>query len=369
MAHDLMKRADGKYALAYNAKNGLPWHGLGTPVNGAMTWQEAMAAAGLDWSVSKRQLSVKLPGSSLYTPVESWGIFRDDNNAFLGTVGAQYATIQNREAFDFVDSLLEVSGAHYDTAGALFNGEQIFLSATIPYSISPDRAPNDTTNCYLMFTTSHDGSMAATAKLCTVRVVCDNTLNMALNGAGYGMVKVKHTETGTDKLQKAKRIFQGVQQSVETLKKKFDILSERKIDSKASNAIMNKLFGKDWQDSTTKRNQVEKIAAIFDNNDNGAFPEIKGSAYAMLQSVTNWVDHHRTVRQTERMTGLTPEQIRAQAAIFNGGAALKEKALEVIMSATNGADAMPAAPKYFESAGVPAAPKSDIDSILAMVKA
>ena len=365
MSHNLIIRSNGQYGFAYNAKNGLPWHNLGTPVDGAMTWREAMEKAGLNWTVSKRQLHTL--NGSVYLPVEAWGIFRDDNNTFFGSVGNQYTPIQNHHAFDFVDTLLEqTDGAHYDTAGALFNGERIFVSATIPYSISPDRAPEDKTNCFLMFETSHDGSMAATAKITTVRVVCNNTLSMALNSAGFGTLKIRHSQSGTDKLNQAKRLFQGVQQSVETLKEKFNILAGRKISANNSSAIMEKLFGKDWKESATKRNQVERIAALFDNNDNGAFPEIKGSAYAMLQSYTNWIDHDRSVRQTERMNGLSLDQVRTQSAVFNGGDALKEKAVDIILKATDGAESMPTV-QYFESAGVPE--KSSIDSIMNMVAA
>jgi len=366
-----MERANGQHGFAFNRNNGLPWHNLGTPVDGAMTWREAMEKAGLNWTVSKRQLFAyseldEFGHDKSYMPVDAWGIFRDDNNCFLGSVGNQYTPIQNEHAFDFVDSLLEASdGAHYDTAGALFNGERIFVSATIPYSISPDRARDDKTNCYLLFETSHDGSMAATAKLTTVRVVCNNTLSAALRNSGFGTLKVRHSAGGTDKLNRAKRLFTGVQQSVESLREKFNILANRKINSTQSTAIMDSLFGKDWKESTQKRNQVERIAYLFDNNDNNAFPEIKGSAYAMLQSFTNWVDHDRSVRQTERMNGMSIDQVRTQAAVFNGGDALKQKAVEVILNETVGSDAMPEPTRYYETARTPE--PSAVDSILDMV--
>ena len=366
MSHNLMIRSNGQYGFAYNEKNGLPWHKLGVPVSGAMTWREAMEKAGLNWSISKRQLHTAKNG--LYLPVDAWGIFRDDNDYFLGSVGNQYTAIQNAEAFDFVDSLLENSDAHYDTAGALFGGERIFVSATIPYSIAPDRAPDDKTNCYLMFETSHDGSMAATAKLTTVRVVCNNTLSAALSQVGFGTLKVRHSQGGADKLSRAKQMFQGVTQTVETLKDKFNILAGRRIGKVESSAVMDKLFGKDWKDSTQKRNQVERIAQLFDDNDRNAFPEIKGSAYAMLQSITNWVDHERSVRKTDRMDNLSIDQVRTQAAVFNGGDSLKTQAMEVILQATENAAAMPTV-QYYQSAAVPKnSAASPIDSILSMVQ-
>ena len=366
MSHNLLHDSKtGRDGLVYNALRGLPWHGLGTAVDGCFTWREAMEKAMLDFTVSKRQLSIEING--VYQLVNSWGIFRDDNDYFLGSVGNQYTVIQNEQAFDFVDTLLEsVDGAHYDTAGVLYNGERIFVSATIPYSIAPDRAPDDKTNCYLMFETSHDGSMSATAKLTTVRVVCNNTLSAALNQQGFGTLKVRHSQGGQDKLDRAKRLYTGVTQSVETLKEKFNTLANRKISATQNTAIMDKLFGKDWKKSTTKCNQIERIATLFDSNDNNAFPEIKGSAYSMLQSITNWVDHERSVRKTDRLNGLDESQVRTQNAVFNGGDALKQQALEVVLAATKDSDAMPAVKHVYQSADVN---KTDnkLDSIMSMI--
>jgi phage/plasmid-like protein (TIGR03299 family) len=364
MSHNLNYN-NGRTSFAYNSKNGLPWHSLGQAVDGAMSWKEAMEKAGLNYNVSKRQLSICING--IWQTVDAYGIFRDDNDCFLGAVGDKYATIQNEKAFDFVDSLLETSGAHYDTAGALGNGERIFVSATIPYSIAPNRAPNDKSNCFLMFTTSHDGTLSATAKLTTVRVVCQNTLNMAMENSGFGTLKIRHTESGNDRMDKAKRIFQGVTQTVESLKTKFNLLAERKPNREEIHCIMDKLFGKDWKESAQKKNQIEKIACLFDNNDNGAFPEIKGSAYSLLQSVTNFVDHDRTIRRTDSTKNMNESAIRTQSALFGSGDEFKSEALEIILSATEHSAAMPETPRYYQAVSIPEK-KTALSSIMNMVQ-
>ena len=358
-----MTLTNGNHAFAYNKNYGLPWHCLGTAVDGAMTWQEAMEKAGMNWSVSKRQLAVEISGYHRLVP--AYGIFRDDNHKFLGVVGDQYTIIQNSEAFEFADSLLEqMDGSHYDTAGVLFNGERIFLSARIPFAISPDRAPNDVSHCHLMFETSHDGTMAATAKLTTVRVVCNNTLDLALGSKGFGTMKVRHSQSGAEKLERAKKMFSGVTQTVSTLKEKFDILSNRKINKEASEKIMVSLFGSDWKESTTKRNQIERIAHLFELNDRNVFPEIKGSAYAMLQSITNWTDHYRTTRKTDRMDEMNARQVQVQSAVFNGGTDFKSRALEIVMAATKDCPEMPS-PKQYQSVDIPGSSK--IDDILSNI--
>jgi len=349
MAHNL-ENANGKTSFVYNKSNGLPWHGLGQSVAGAMTWQDAMNLAQMNWTVSKHQLSSPLTG----LPIPVWGIFRDDNQVFLGEVGGVYTPIQNVEAFSFVDALLEAEGkAHFDTAGVLGKGEKIFVSATIPYSIAPDRAKEDRTDCFLMFTTSHDGSESATAKLTTVRVVCNNTLNMALSNKGMGTLKVKHSASGQSKLDQAKLLLTNARQSVESLKQKFDTLANRKIDKAVINTVMEDLFGKDWKDSPKKRNQVEHIAQLFSQNDNNAFPQIKGSAYNLLNGITEYTDHFRSVRATDSVKGKSTSAMRTQSALFGSGDDFKQKAVAVLERATANCSAMSDVAKVYPSAGIP----------------
>lgn len=366
MAHNLMEIGNNQHAHIYNALNGIPWHVLGTPLQGCFSLNDVLKTVPvMNMHVSKRQLSIKING--VYQLVDAWGIFRDDNDLMLASVGNQYTIIQVRDAFDFVDTLLEnVNGAHYDTAGILYQGQQFFISASIPYSIAPDRAPDDKTHCYLMFTSSHDGSLSATTKLTTVRTVCANTLSLALNTTGFGTLKVKHSSGGQDKLNRAKKMITGMTQTVETLKEKFNKLANRKISKDQNMMIMDKLFGKDWQNSTQKKNQVEKIATLFSYNDGNAFPEIAGSAYSMLQSITNYVDHHRGIRKTDKVSNLSEDQIRTQNALFNGGDTLKQQALEVVLAATANSEQMPERHVY-QSVDIPKKPIDSIDSIMSMV--
>lgn len=368
MAHELNFNTTGKANMIYNSKNGMPWHGLGTSLDGCFSLSDVLKKVpDMRMKVEKRQLSIEING--VYQLVDAWGIFRTDNDVMLSSVGNLYTVIQIEEVFDFVDTLLEnIDGAHYDTAGLLYNGEQFFLSASIPYSIAPDRAPDDKTHCFLMFASSHDSSLSTIGKLTTVRTVCKNTLNAAISHSGFGTLKVRHTKGGHEKMDRAKRLITGTQQSVETLKKKFDILANRKVNEDINTKIMTKLFGKGWKDSSQKRNQVEKIAHLFHYNDGNAFPEIGGSAYAMLQSITNYVDHERGVRMTDKVKGLTEQQVRTQNALFNGGEALKTQALEIVLQETEKAEPMPELKRVFQSVDMGTKKdKNDVDSILDMV--
>src|SRR5579863_9136379 len=185
MAHNLAV-IDGKRAMFCVGNREAAWHKLGQRTDSAATWQEAMGLAGLDWTVEKIQLS------GPRGLVEAWGIFRTTDGQFLGPVGDAYTPIQNRQAFDFVDCLLEAEkGAHYESAGALGNGERIWCLARIPeadYIVDG----GDEHKAYIMVANSHDGSLAYQMKLVDTRVVCANTLSVAIqeNGAAF---KVRHT--------------------------------------------------------------------------------------------------------------------------------------------------------------------------------
>jgi phage/plasmid-like protein (TIGR03299 family) len=336
MAHNLLfDVAEGRHAAFYART--AAWHKLGIVVDGCLTWQDAMEKALLNWTVSKHQLSSPLTGEK----IGAWGIFRDDTNGFLGAVGDQYTAIQNEYAFQFVDSLLEADqehGAHYESAGALGAGERIWCLARVNGEIEI-AGTDDKHETYLLFTTSHDGSASATCKLTTVRVVCQNTLSMALSGAG-AYLRVKHTREAQTRMDAARRLMTGATAQLRDLEAKLNELAHRKVSKASFTDIMKKLYG-DWEEKaadgqSVKRieNKISEVAELYRSNDKGAIPEIKGTAYNLLNAVTEYTDHYSAFRQTNGRKDMEGTQIRAENALFGTGATLKENALEVILQAT-----------------------------------
>jgi phage/plasmid-like protein (TIGR03299 family) len=335
MAHNIWNN-NGKDAMWTVGNKQAAWHELGQRTPDAQTWQQAMVLAGLDWTVEKSQLMGAIDGRPKAL-VPAWGIFRSSDGAYLGTVGDQYTTIQNAYAFDFVDSLLEAeNGAHYESAGALGNGERIWCLARVPHTITV--AGEDKSEVYLLFTTSHDGSMAATAKLSTIRVVCQNTLNQALSANG-SMVRVKHTRDAERRLDQAKRLMSGVAQDVKTLEEKLNLLATRKMTKDSLVSIMDRLFPppKDEKSNTTRReNVLSDVLRLYELNDNNAVSSIRGTAYNLLNAVTEYTDHERNARITENRKGYTLAQARAENAFVGTGDKLKQDALDVILQDTAG---------------------------------
>lgn len=259
-------------------------------------------------------------------------------------MGPSYTPIQNRTAFDFVDTLLEAQdGAHYESAGALGHGERIWTLARVPYDITI-KGTDDKSLVYLLFTTAHDGSQAATCKLSTVRVVCMNTLNAALSGAGAAM-KVRHTKDAAVKMLQAKKAMTGVMLDAKMLEEKLNLLATRRLTKDTMLTVLDRLFPKPVilagddaaaagkvAAATRRDNVVLAVLKLFEKNDGDRIPEIRGTAYNLLNAVTEYTDHER---QTRILTdGQTMEQARAVNSMFGTGADFKSEALDTILTHT-----------------------------------
>lgn len=330
MAHNLENR-NGRYSMFMVGKREDAWHKLGQRVNGAVSWQKAMELAQLDWTVSKHQLF-----TADGIPVSTFGIFRDSDQSYFGPVGEGFTIKQNAECFEFVDDLLQANGgAHYDSAGALGNGATIWCSVRIP-GADFEVAGGDRHENYLVFTTAHDGSMAHTAAISATRVICQNTLRAALS-ANTGILRIKHTRNADQKFQDAKRTMSGVIMDAAALREKLQLLAERKMTRESMTSIMDRLFPKPKEEDasqTRRENLIGEICALYESNDNNAIPSIRGTAYNLLNAVTEYTDHYRGARLTEARKGYTVETARAENAVVGTGEQLKTKALEYILEGT-----------------------------------
>lgn len=335
MAHNIWTDANDVSHAAFARKPA--WHNLGIVTSDAMTWQQAMSLAGLDWTVSKRELQTA-DGAKIRGAM---AIFRDSNNAELGIVGPDYSPIQNRTAFDFCDVLLEsAGGAHYEAAGALGFGEKIWCLARVPGADFSITGTDDKHESYLLFCTSHDGSLAAQARLTDVRVVCWNTLQMALSAKDSAFVKIKHTKEAERRLDSAKKLMAGCVQDAKTLSEKLNLLATRQMTKESMIDVMARLFpiredgGK--ASETRRENLITEILKLYESNDNNAIPQVRGTAYNLLNAVTEYTDHFKNPRITEDRTlaGYGIDKARAENALFGSGEKFKQIALDVIVQGT-----------------------------------
>jgi phage/plasmid-like protein (TIGR03299 family) len=204
MAHNIHQNEHtGKHSF-FSVKE-KAWHNLGKIVQEYPTSKEALQFAGLDFEVLKRPNIHLLDNGTPITSKTSFYTYRPDSGAILGDrLGADYQVVQNTDAFSFFDAIVGGDGIQYETAGALGKGERIFITAKLPSFIKVGR--EDLIEKYLFLTTSHDGYGSITAAFTPTRIVCNNTLNMALRDC-CNTIKIRHTSSAQNRLKEAHKVM------------------------------------------------------------------------------------------------------------------------------------------------------------------
>lgn len=299
------------------------WHKLGIVTGEYLTWAEIEASAGLDFQVLKKQLF-----DENGKPVNAWGVFRADSGVCFGAVGEGYAPIQHGTGFQLIDDVVaSQSGAHFETAGSLGRGEVVWGLADLALSTGI-KGTQDEHDHFLLFSTAHDGSLAWRLSQTNVRVVCQNTLNMALKRTTQAQFRVKHTKNHGSRIAEAREILAKTKTEIMSFNEKLNLLATRKMTREAAESIFNRLFPKNQKGErpTRSQNALASVLANFESNDNNAIPEIRGSAYNMLNALTEYADHQRGTRNT----GADDLDPRAKSAMFGSADKLKVTAFETI---------------------------------------
>ena len=306
------------------------WHKLGVNVQEAQTWKEAAKLAHINWQVVKKQL--EYAGKS----VDAYGLFRADNSHFLGSCGNAYEPIQVDDAFSLVDSLLTEGGAHYESAGALDNGSIIWTLARINTDIRISNT-DDIIKNYLLFVDYRRQGKAAIVKMVMERVVCNNTMTKALSEKG-DFFKICHNGDIQNKINMARNLVAISTQDVKSLSDKFNFLAQKKVDKKIVKNYLLSLFT-DLKTSNNQQGKAERILELFEDNDNNKIPEVKGTAWNLLNATTQYIDHYSpiTVRNADGTANIqmVKEQKRAESCLFGNGDEFKQQALKNILSLIN----------------------------------
>lgn len=276
-----------------------PWHGLGTKVQEAPTSKDALILAGLDWHVVQEPVYT---GQNELVQGYKANV-RDSDRKVLGVVTDRYKIVQNEEAFSFTDALLG-EGVRYETAGSLQGGKSVWLLAHLPheYIISGERI-----SPYLLFSNTHDGSGAVKVAITPIRVVCCNTLNLALQTAKRSW-SMNHTGNVKDKMEEAKNTLFLADRYMEELGKEFENL--RKItlsDKKVMDYIEILLPIEDGatpqQFRNMKRLQEDMKMRYFDAPD---LKDVGKNAYRFINAVSDFATHADPLRRTRNYKTASP---------------------------------------------------------------
>lgn len=286
MAHNLnYNERTGKYSFFSVQQKA--WHNLGQIVEQYPTSAEAIKYAGLDFEVIKSPLYTRGTGISISNDGEikeggnillpdNFATMRTDTNTVFGVVGKDYQIVQNADAFAFFDAIVGGGdGILYETAGALGNGERIFITAKLPDYIRVGNG-DDVTEKYIFLTTSHDGTGSITAAFTPVRIVCQNTLNAAL-GNMSNVVRIRHTSGAKQRLENAHKVMGLANQLSVQLEGIFNQWTKVHIcDEEVKKLIQLALCPNKETLDALKKGAEDELSTVFKNTVEDAF------AYAMM---------------------------------------------------------------------------------------
>ena len=296
-----------------------PWHGLGTLVAEAPESREALRIAGLNWKVL--QEPVYTENDELIQGYKA--NVRDSDRKILGVVTDRYKVIQNEEAFAFTDALLG-EGVRYETAGSLQEGRRVWLLARLPreYIIAGERI-----SPYMVFSNTHDGSGAVKTALTPIRVVCNNTLNLALRTAKRSWSMI-HTGDISGKIEEAKNTLFLADEYMSALGKEFENLRKIQLSEKQVMDYIEILLPVEENFTPQQKRGIERLREDMRMRYFDA-PDLKGvgnNGYRFINAVSDFATHSTPRRKTANYK----ENIFARTA---DGNPLIDRAYQMVLAA------------------------------------
>ncbi|MDC5279775.1 DUF932 domain-containing protein [Acinetobacter baumannii] len=324
-----------------------PWHGLGNQLSPHRPIEVWAKQAGMDWRIESSNVSYMAKnarGQSMIMPYEEQRVlYRSDTHAPLSVVSQRYQEVQPKEILEFYRDLTEQSGFELETAGVLKGGKKFWALARTGQSAA--LKGKDVSNGYVLLATACDGTLATTAQFTSIRVVCNNTLAIALRGqdSSAGVVKVPHsTKFDAEKIKQQLGIsVRAWDEHMYEMKQ----LSQRKVTHQEAAAYFDAVFNNTTMSSTEQEESIiqyylkaasmdkksnsksepngramSKAMQMFNGQGRGAeLSSAKDTAYGLLCSITEFVDHERRAMSRDH---------RLNSAWFGRGATIKQRGLE-----------------------------------------
>jgi phage/plasmid-like protein (TIGR03299 family) len=312
MAH-LLESQNGETAFASFREPA--WHGLGEVFTEEVSTAEMLKKAKLNnWDVRLEDIEIPNQFSSdkNYSFVVRDNPFTKGNKDVLGVVGERYVPLQNEDLFDFADNLLD-NGGRWETAGSIKGGRVVFGALALERETVLDpNGVSDKINTYLLVNTSHDGSIAIQASITPVRVVCANTLNLALGNRGRGgsvkqSFKIRHTQTAQGKVAVAREALGLANAYMDEFDKMASAMIETEITKAQFDKIVELAYPMPKDDAkkvsiTKHANKIDLINDIYVGDFNNT---ISGTAWGALNALTERLDWHRAGRKGQTETILS----------------------------------------------------------------
>lgn len=269
-----------------------PWHGLGTRVMEAPDSEEALELAGLNWKVRQEPIYTD---NNLLIPGYKANV-RDLDNKVLGVVTDRYKVVQNDEAFAFTDGLLG-EGVRYETAGSLLDGRKVWILARMPREFIIN---GEQISPYLVFSNTHDGSGAIKVAVTPIRVVCNNTLNLALSTARRSWSMI-HTGDVRGKMEEAKQTLFMAEKYMSRLGSEFESLRKIKLTDRQVMDYIELLLPYEKEDNSLHVRNINRLREDMQRRyfDAPGLKDVGNNAYRFVNAVSDFATHSEPIRRTK----------------------------------------------------------------------
>jgi phage/plasmid-like protein (TIGR03299 family) len=271
-----------------------PWHGLGTKIPDRADAAQMISAARLDWEVAMRP--IPNVGANANKEARRFHLIRmprnpDEIEVPLGVVSPRYRALQNKEAFELFDPIIGESKAVFETAGALGNGERIWVLAKVPGEIRV--IDDDICSKYLLLSNAHDGRGSVSVKFTPIRVVCQNTLMLAM-GSGEKAHNIRHSKNMQDRLQNVQELLSLIWATFKKAEELFQALAKVQVDPKGFDTYLEAVYPRTEEQLKEKRRpeRWERVAELFAVGD---APRLRPdhTLWGAYNSVTRYEDYRQ----------------------------------------------------------------------------
>lgn len=325
MAHEI-EVVDGKAHAFFVGEPA--WHKLGKvfPEGTILAIDEAIKAAGLDWTVRLQPLHMKYDGEEM--PVPGYATVRDSDKSVLGVVGPTYNPLQNIDAFKWFQPFLDAKTAALEAAGSLRNGKRVWVLAKI--SRDPiEIVKGDEIRKYLLLSNGHDGSLAIRGGFTNIRAVCANTIAQAHSSAASRLLRVRHTKNAAKTLDEVREIMDLADREFSANAEQFKALARKGVSTEDLKKYVRKVFEPKVilteptpEDTSEDKNErlLAKIIPLFEKGRGNDLPGVRGTMWGAYNAVNEYLNYERG-NEANRLDSLW----------FGDSARLNQRALQTAM--------------------------------------
>ena len=279
----------------------VPWHGLGTEIDDATTFWDAFEMAGLDWAVDTKPLF-----TSDGEKVTHRASYRTTDGRILGIVGPRWTPLQNRDAFEIFEPLVDAGDLTIHTAGSLRNGERIWALCQLNQD-NNEIVKGDEIAKFVLLSNGHDGKLAVHFGFTPIRVVCANTESIARDSAASKLIRVRHNRFVKENVQAVRDVMNLANQEFEATAEVYRFLASRSVSKTDLEKYVKVVFDANKPEdeiSTRTKNILLKVTDLFESGKGNDLEGVRGTYWAAYNAVSEYLNYTKGRTSNNRIDSL-----------------------------------------------------------------